>query len=107
MVGVVPEFGGDEDFGTRDPALFDGFAYSGLGAVAGRVVSEKCRGRVNGGERTFGLCRYGGIRLLMPQRQLLPVHLHLARSQSLQLEFRRLCLREVSCGVWPLFLLEV
>ena len=42
-MGVVPEFGGDEDFGAGDAAFFDGFAYGGLGAVAGKVVSEVCR----------------------------------------------------------------
>lgn len=37
MVGVVPEFGGDEDFGAGDAAFLDGFAYSGLGAVTVKV----------------------------------------------------------------------
>ena len=64
MVGVVPEFGGDEDFGAGDAAFFDGFAYSGLGTVAVRVVSGMCRRRLSDGRRTFELCRYGGIRLL-------------------------------------------
>ena len=107
MVRVVPEFGGDEDFGAGDAAFLDGFAYCGLGAVAVGVINEMCRQRVNDGKRTFELCRCGGIRLSKPQRQLLLVHLHLARSQSLQLGFRRLCLGEASCGVWPLFVFEV
>ena len=34
MVGVVPEFGGDEDFGAGDAAFLDGFAYGWFGAVA-------------------------------------------------------------------------
>lgn len=34
VVGVVPEFAGDEDFGTGDAAFLDGFAYGGLGAIA-------------------------------------------------------------------------
>ena len=33
VVGVVPEFAGDEDFGAGDAALLDGLAYGGLGAV--------------------------------------------------------------------------
>ena len=88
-------------------AFFDGFAYGGLGAVAVRVISEMCIRRVSDGRPTFELCRCGGILLLTPQRQLLPVHLHLARSQSLQLGYRRLCSREASCGVLPWFLFEV
>ena len=63
VVGVVPEFGGDEDLGAGDAALLDGFAYSGLGAVAMRVVSGRCRRRVSDGRRTFELCRCDGIRL--------------------------------------------
>ena len=106
-MGVVPEFGGDEDFGAGDAAFLDGFAYGGLSAVAVRGVRNMCRRRVRDGRRTFERCRCDGIRLLGPQRQLLPVHLHLARSQSLQLGFRHLCSGEAWCGVLPLFLFEV
>lgn len=43
MVGIVPEFGGDEDLRAWDAGFFDGGADGGLGAIA--VVWSVCEGR--------------------------------------------------------------
>lgn len=38
-MAVVPELGGDEDFGAGDARLFDGLAYGGLSAWVGIEIS--------------------------------------------------------------------